>query len=144
MIFNLFLDNVERIDNYLDTMVGDEYKHQPLAQDWARISKISEELGEVVDAWILHTGQNPRKPQINNMGEVLEELADTAMTAILAMQHFTKDKAKTGDLLVSKARKIMQRAAGHRESVNGTVRCDGCGRNFLTADAEHSPCNPSR
>ena len=36
---------VERFDAWLDAKVSDIYKDQPLAQDWARVAKISEEAG---------------------------------------------------------------------------------------------------
>ena len=34
---------VEFLDNWLDTAVADIYKDQPLAQDWARVAKVTEE-----------------------------------------------------------------------------------------------------
>ena len=87
---------VHKVDEWLDSKVGDWYKDQPLAQDWARIAKVQEELGEVIAEWILYTGQNPRKPQDDEaLDRMLRELADTAMTAIYAIQHFTKSEQTT-------------------------------------------------
>lgn len=91
---------VEQIDTHLDRDVSAVYKDQPLAQDWARVAKAGEEAGEAVDALIAWTGQNPRKPQRNEAyGELLNELADTALTGIYAMQHFTKDVDETARVL---------------------------------------------
>lgn len=79
------------IDEYLDTKVSEEYTNQPLAQDWARISKICEELGEAIQALIGFTGQNPRKGINDTKDHMLKEILDVAATAILAHQHFTKN-----------------------------------------------------
>lgn len=100
---------IEAVDNWLDSNVGGDYPDQPLAQDWARISKVAEELGEAIQAFIGATGQNPRKGVTNNMGPVMEELADTALTAIFAMQHFTKSSYDVRMYLMDKQRKIYRR-----------------------------------
>lgn len=50
-----------------------------------RIGKISEELGEVWRAYIGAVGQNPRKGYYADFWNVAEELADVALTAIVAM-----------------------------------------------------------
>src|SRR5690242_8895470 len=94
---------IEAVDKWLDDNVDSSYKTQVLAQDWARISKIAEELGEAINEFILFTGQNPRKGSDLLAGQrLLLELADTAMTAIFAIQHFTKDTFKTRQLLIDK------------------------------------------
>ena len=87
---------VETVDEWLDGHVAGEYLSQPLAQDWARVSKVIEECGEAIAELILCTGQNPRKPlDPTAYQRLLQELADTAMTGIYAIQHFTKDINKT-------------------------------------------------
>lgn len=78
-------------DRWLDENVAERYKKEPLAQNWARIAKIQEELGEVVDAFILYTGQNPRKGKTGTFHKVCQELADVVITATLALQHLTND-----------------------------------------------------
>jgi NTP pyrophosphatase (non-canonical NTP hydrolase) len=100
---------IHAIDRWLDSAVSEEYIRQPMAQNWARISKVGEEYGEAVQAFIGYTGQNPRKGVINSREEVLEELADTALTAILAMQHFTKNAALTKEIIRNKIKKIEKR-----------------------------------
>lgn len=98
------------IDRWLDQQVGQLYKEQPLAQDWARVGKVIEELGEAIKELILYTGQNPRKgihPEAHlNM---LMELADTVATGILAIQHFTKDGWTTRAIIQEKISFIERR-----------------------------------
>jgi NTP pyrophosphatase (non-canonical NTP hydrolase) len=83
---------VQHVDEILDAKVSTQYKDQPLAQDWARVSKVIEEAGEAVSELISYTGQNPRK-QLDESAwtRLMQELADTALTAVYAIQHFTKD-----------------------------------------------------
>lgn len=91
---------VERVDQWLDNGVGQDYKDQPLAQDWGRVSKISEELGEVIAELILATKQNPRKPfdpEAHN--RMLKELGDVVLTGIVAIQHFTKDSYESKTII---------------------------------------------
>lgn len=91
---------VEFIDAWLDDNVSDSYKQQPLAQDWARISKVSEELGETISELILMSGQNPRKGTCPDARmAMLKEAAQTALTGILAIQHFTKNAPETRELI---------------------------------------------
>ena len=100
---------IDRVDAWLDENVSQEYKDQPLAQDWARISKGIEELGEAVDTQIGVTGQNPRKGIYATPEERLNELADTALTAILAMQHFKKNTSEVRQILLHKQELLYQR-----------------------------------
>lgn len=98
------------IDNWLDSDVDEEYINQPMAQDGMRILKIAEELGEATQKYIGVTGQNPRKGIYSTTAEVNEELADTAWTAILAIQHFTKDEEETARILANRLDRIYRRA----------------------------------
>jgi NTP pyrophosphatase (non-canonical NTP hydrolase) len=84
-------NELEQLDTWLDSRVSEQYLKHPLAQDWARISKIGEEYGEAVQAFIGYTGQNPRKGFTHDYEDVINELADTLFTALLAIQHMTKD-----------------------------------------------------
>jgi hypothetical protein len=87
--------DIALLDEYLDREVSELYKQQPLAQAWARLSKIGEELGEAIDAFIGVTGQNPRKGVYGEEDDVDNELVDVALTAILCLQHRTKDIERT-------------------------------------------------
>jgi hypothetical protein len=99
------LDWLTEIDEHLDREVGVLYHAQPLAQDWARVSKVIEEVGEAIAELILYTQQNPRKAirgGNSSRAQVLSELADVVITGSLAMQHFTKDAGITGAILRQK------------------------------------------
>lgn len=101
---------IDKIDSWLDSNVPGKYREQPLAQDWARISKIGEELGEAIQAFIGYTGQNPRKGYDGTTNyEVMNELADVILTAILAIQHFTKNTSSTRNIIRAKTLHITQR-----------------------------------
>ncbi len=95
---------VEWVDEWLDSAVSDIYKDQPLAQDWARVSKVVEEAGEAINALIGISGQNPRKGTYADTADLVGELADVALTGIYAIQHFTKDADRTLSVLLDKAR----------------------------------------
>jgi hypothetical protein len=91
-----FYELVGIFDAWLDDNVSQEYKNQPLAQDWARVTKIGEELGEAIEELIAATGQNPRKPgRAEAKAMLLDELADCALTSIYAIQHLVKDEDLT-------------------------------------------------
>ena len=100
---------VRDIDEWLDRGAGPEYQTQPLAQDWARLSKVIEELGEAIQAFIGYTGQNPRKGVTHTLSEVEDEVADVIITGILCLQHITKDTWTTQDIIRQKIAKIEKR-----------------------------------
>jgi NTP pyrophosphatase (non-canonical NTP hydrolase) len=101
--------SVQAIDEWLDAYAGLKYQDQPLAQDWARLAKVGEELGEAISAFIGLTGQNPRKGVTHTSDEVLDELADVAFTAIFCMQHFCKNPEEVQRILRRKLAKIATR-----------------------------------
>jgi NTP pyrophosphatase (non-canonical NTP hydrolase) len=105
------LSNVTVIDDWIDT-ADNIYLQQPLAQDWARISKIAEETGEAIQSFVGATGQNPRKGVVNDMDDVTGELADVVWTAILAIQHFTKDIYQTARLIEERRTRLVSRLPG--------------------------------
>jgi hypothetical protein len=79
-------------------------------EDSMRVMKIGEEYGEAVAAYIGMTGQNPRKGITHTEHDLLNELADVAITALCAMEHFTGQTEVTRALLASKISKILIRA----------------------------------
>lgn len=95
---------VRWMDEDLDGEVDERYREQPLAQDWARVAKVSEEVGEAIDALIGVTGQNPRKGEYGSRSDLVDELADVALTGLYAMQHFVKNADETLGLLMDRAR----------------------------------------
>ena len=103
---------VERMDAHLDEEVGFPYRLAPLAQDWARIVKVVEEAGEAVEALMGLTGQNPRKGHYGVEMDLWSELADVTMTGLYALQHFTKDRELTMELLLKRAQYHEERVFG--------------------------------
>lgn len=65
------------------------------AQTWGRLSKVAEECGEVINAWIGVTNQNPRKGVYATRDDVVKELLDVALTALCAVVHLTNDEHAT-------------------------------------------------
>jgi NTP pyrophosphatase (non-canonical NTP hydrolase) len=104
------LPHIARVDAFIDHKAGAVYKEQPLALDWVRLAKVAEESGEAVDALIVLTAANPRKKSSKTLDDVLDELGDTAMAAILAVQHFTKDTERTAEVLRRALSKAVRRA----------------------------------
>jgi len=56
-----------------------------------RILKLSEEVGEVAEAVIGATGQNPRKGVSHSWDDVQAELCDVAITALIALRSLTPE-----------------------------------------------------
>lgn len=54
-----------------------------------RVLKLSEEVGEVAEAVIGTTGQNPRKGVTHTWEDVQAELCDVAITALVALRTLT-------------------------------------------------------
>lgn len=114
---------VKKVDAHIDEMTAQRYKDQSLAQDWARVAKLAEEAGEAIQELILWTGQNPRKGEHPTARvKLLAELADTAMTGIYAIQHFTKDLAETQAVMIAAQKRHFARVI-EKEGEHGPV-CD--------------------
>ncbi|MFF9062906.1 MazG-like family protein [Streptomyces sp. NPDC014882] len=56
-----------------------------------RVLKLSEEVGEVAEAVIGATGQNPRKGVSHTWEDVRDELCDVALTALVALRTLTPE-----------------------------------------------------
>ncbi|MFE2375959.1 MazG-like family protein [Streptomyces sp. NPDC059398] len=65
----------------------------PQEQTLLRILKLSEEVGEVAQAVIGATGQNPRKGASHSWQDVEAELCDVIVTAMVALRTLTPDAA---------------------------------------------------
>ncbi len=116
------LGSITDVDRHLDENVGQRYKNQSLAQDWARVAKVCEEAGEVIQAYINYTGQNPRKGECGTLREVLLTLGDTALSAIFGIQHFTQNAETTAEVLEEQLQKAVGRIkASH--PVGGAISC---------------------
>lgn len=102
--WNLFED-IRDITAWLDTS-NPASPHE----DAMRVMKLMEESGEAAAAYVGLTGQNPRKGKTHTMDDLLSELADVAITALCAMQHFTQDEVVTRGHLAAKVDQIIKRA----------------------------------
>ena len=56
-----------------------------------RILKVTEEAGEAAGAWIGVLGTNPRKGVTHSRDDVVAELADVVITALVAMDSLGVD-----------------------------------------------------
>ncbi|MDH6576848.1 MazG-like family protein [Kitasatospora sp. MAP5-34] len=56
-----------------------------------RLMKLSEEVGETMQAYIGAIGQNPRKGVTHSPADVADELCDVIVTAMVALDRFTPD-----------------------------------------------------
>ncbi|MCX4551439.1 MazG-like family protein [Streptomyces sp. NBC_01387] len=65
----------------------------PREETLLRVLKLSEEVGEVAQAVIGATGQNPRKGRSHSWQDVEAELCDVIVTAMVALRTLTPDAA---------------------------------------------------
>lgn len=79
-------------------------------EDSVRVLKLVEEAGEAAAAYIGMVGQNPRKGVTHTQDDLLKELADVAITALCAMQHFTQDESVTRAYMAGKIGQIIDRS----------------------------------
>lgn len=79
-------------------------------EDAMRVLKLAEGAGEAAAAYIGMVGQNPRKGVTHTQMDLLNELADVAVTALCAMQHFTRDEKNTRAVLAAKVAAIIGRS----------------------------------
>lgn len=101
---------IRNADIWLDGAVSATYQDQPLAQDWARVAKISEEVGEAIAELISMSQQNPRKGYDPDAYlKFLKEMGDVIITAILGIQHFTKDTYVTKAVIKAAIAKLETR-----------------------------------
>ncbi|WP_406359035.1 MULTISPECIES: MazG-like family protein [Streptomyces] len=85
-----------------------------------RILKLSEEVGEVAQAVIGATGQNPRKGGItHSWDDVGAELCDVALTALVALRSLTPD---AGEVFTRHVAKVAARSLGGDAGAAGQER----------------------
>ena len=77
-----------------------------------RLMKLAEESGEVMQAYIGATGQNPRKGRTHTSEDVASELCDVILTAAVALHRFSGDPAAALDARIREvARRSLPRQA---------------------------------
>ncbi len=83
----------------------------PDALLWIRLCKPAEEAGEVISALHQATGANPRKTAVEGLDAVVEELLDTAVAALAAVEHVTGHAGRSLTLLDHKIQRVHRRAS---------------------------------
>ncbi|MEV4787655.1 MazG-like family protein [Streptomyces tuirus] len=78
---------IETLTRWLDTSRPVEGREGLLL----RVLKLTEEVGEVSEAVIGATGQNPRKGVTHTWEDVQAELCDVAITALVALRTLTPE-----------------------------------------------------
>ena len=99
--------NLVALSRWIDA--GNEHR-DPEAVTWGRLSKITEEAGEVIAAYIGYTGQNPHKGKTHRRTHVIEELLDVAVTALGAVEHMSNHEGLALDALAAKINSVALRA----------------------------------
>ncbi|RAG82076.1 hypothetical protein DN069_29735 [Streptacidiphilus pinicola] len=74
-----------------------------------QILKITEEAGEVAEAVIGATGQNPRKGFSHSWEDVEQELCDVIITSMVALTRITP---QAGQVFSDQLRRVRERALG--------------------------------
>ncbi|WP_230393383.1 MazG-like family protein [Plantactinospora alkalitolerans] len=103
-----------------------------------RILKVTEEAGEAAGAWIGMTGQNPRKGVTHSLDDVAGELADVALTALVAIESLGLDARQ---VLRTRADRVQGRLAALPAAVD--VPADGVPRPGGPADGVPRPGVPA-
>ena len=83
-------DTVGRLHAWLDA----KSDLPPQQETLLRMLKLSEEVGEVAQAIIGATGQNPRKGHTHSWQDVESELCDVIITAMVALRTLTPDASE--------------------------------------------------
>ncbi|MEV6795549.1 MazG-like family protein [Streptomyces sp. NPDC051320] len=78
----------------LHTWLAEAATRPPREETLLRILKLSEEVGEVAQAVIGVTGQNPRKGTTHGWQDVQDELCDVIVTAMVALRTLTPEAAE--------------------------------------------------
>jgi NTP pyrophosphatase (non-canonical NTP hydrolase) len=93
---------IRRLVEWLDAANGDGEQETAM-----RLMKLAEESGEVMQAYIGATGQNPRKGRTHTSADVADELCDVILTAAVALHRFTGDPA---GVLDDRIRRVARRS----------------------------------
>jgi NTP pyrophosphatase (non-canonical NTP hydrolase) len=81
----------ESIDELQDWLARAQPARPPQETLLLRMLKLSEEVGEVAEAVIGATGQNPRKGTSHTWDDVRSELCDVIITAAVALRTLSPD-----------------------------------------------------
>jgi NTP pyrophosphatase (non-canonical NTP hydrolase) len=92
-------DQISRLDAYLRDVPPEE-----------QLLKLSEEVGEVAEAWIGMHGRNPRKGICRTQDDLLSELADVIITAAVAMTKIAGSSESASGHLEQRIATVVKRA----------------------------------
>lgn len=95
------------ISQWIDA--ANAHRH-PETNLWSRVAKAAEEGGEAMDALRGYLGENPRKGVTKSLYDVIDELLDTAVAALGAVEHINDHSGIALSLLVAKIHKVHERA----------------------------------
>lgn len=94
----------------LSRWVDDANRTRGEALTWHRVAKVAEEAGEALSALLGVTGQNPRKGVTHEVDDVVEELLDTAIAALGAVEHLRGNTGYALHELLGKVDRVHARA----------------------------------
>jgi len=91
------VEGLIRLSRWIDNWPANRARDREAAL-WGRVAKVGEEGGEVIEAMIAATGQNPRKsvPDGDGLEFVQKELLDVAVTALGAIVHLREEQGVFG------------------------------------------------
>lgn len=78
-----------------------------------RLGKIAEEVGEVWEAVIGVTGQNPRKGVTHGMADVVGEVCDVILAAAHALLVLLPEDGQAGAAVLDRLNMVLRRAEQH-------------------------------
>jgi NTP pyrophosphatase (non-canonical NTP hydrolase) len=97
----------ESIGRLQDWLASAQPARPPQEALLLRILKLSEEVGEVAEAVIGATGQNPRKGTSHTWDDVQSELCDVIITAAVALRALTPEAR---EVFTSHLARVMDRS----------------------------------
>jgi hypothetical protein len=110
------LEITEVVDAHLDAAAPPEYRDNPLANRWRRVTKVCEESGEVWRALSGLTGENPRKGVCAAEEDLLGEMGDAVSALVCGIQSVTKNTDKTWAVVSAAFLKARGRVAERAET----------------------------
>jgi len=87
------LEHIASLSDYFDADLRDIKGASPEYVLYARTAKLMEECGEVMEAVIGYTGDNPRKGVNHSLSDVTAELCDVVLTALCALHSIIGDQS---------------------------------------------------
>ncbi|MFD9072903.1 MazG-like family protein [Streptomyces lasiicapitis] len=106
---------VDRLHSWLES----HSRNPPRETLLLRMLKLAEETGEVAQAVIGATGQNPRKGTTHTWDDVESELCDVVITALVALRTLTPAPEQA---LASRLRAVEQRSVPGRDPESAPSR----------------------